>query len=121
MRYALSLVALLTSMAPVARAADVSAGRAIFDTTCKNCHSLHVGVNEVGPSLWHVVGRPSASVPGFIYSDALKGVHTDWTKEALNEYLADPRADVHGAQMFFKGLPEAKDRANIIAYLESQQ
>jgi cytochrome c len=32
-------------------------------------------------------------------------------------YLADPRGDVHGAKMFFKGLPESRDRADVIAYL----
>ena len=25
--------------------------------------------------------------------------------------------DVHGAKMFFKGLPESRDRADVIAYL----
>jgi cytochrome c len=121
MRYAIPLVVLMISVAPVARAADVAAGRAIFDTTCGNCHSLRVGVNEVGPSLWHVIGRPAASVPGYMYSNAMKRMDTNWTKEALNAYLAEPRADVHGAEMFFKGLPNARDRANIIAYLQSQQ
>ncbi len=104
-----------------AQAADVAAGRVIFDGTCKNCHSLEVGVNKVGPSLWHVVGRPSASVQDYPYSAALRGLHSDWTVAALNDYLEKPREDVHGAQMFFKGLPDPKDRANVIAYLKSQQ
>ncbi len=122
MRFAASLFVLAAlCVPPAAHAADVAAGRTIFDQTCRNCHSLAVGVNEVGPSLWHVVGRPTASVQGYMYSDALKNLHTEWSVEALDAYLEKPRADVHGAQMFFKGLPEAKDRANIIAYLESQQ
>ena len=102
-------------------AADIAAGKSIFDTTCHNCHSLAVGVNKVGPSLWHVVGRPSASVQGYEYSDAMKSLHGEWTPATLNEYLANPRADVHGVNMFFKGLPGQRDRANVIAYLESQQ
>jgi cytochrome c len=122
MRIALSLLALAALVAsPVAQAADVAAGKKIFDGTCHNCHSLAVGVNKVGPSLWHIVGRPSATIEGFQYSDALKNLHSDWTVAALEAYLANPRADVHGAQMYFKGLPEAKDRADIIAYLQSQQ
>jgi cytochrome c len=27
--------------------------------------------------------------------------------------------DIHGVKMFFKGLPEAKDRADVIAYLQT--
>jgi cytochrome c len=101
--------------------ADVAAGHAIFDHTCLNCHALEVGVNKVGPSLWHVVGRPSGMVEGYAYSDAMKNLHGVWTAEALNVYLANPRGDVHGAKMFFKGLPEAQDRQNVIAYLLSLQ
>ena len=40
-----------------------------------------------------------------------------WTAAALDAYLADPRGDVHGAKMFFKGLPESRDRADVVAYL----
>ena len=78
-------------------------------------------MNQVGPSLWHIVGRPSGTVQGFMYSDALKNLHREWTVEALDAYLEKPRADVHGAQMYFKGLPAEKDRKAVIAYLLSQQ
>jgi len=122
MRYAVPFLALFVlGVSPAAQAADVAAGKAIFDSTCHNCHSLNVGVNKVGPSLWHVVGRSSAMIEGYQYSDALKAAHTEWTVAALDTYLANPRADIHGAQMYFKGLPQADDRANLIAYLESQQ
>jgi cytochrome c len=106
---------------PAAQAADVVAGNAIFDSTCKNCHSLAVGVNVVGPSLWHIVGRPSATVQGYAYSDALKERHSDWSVVALDSYLENPPRDVHGVQMFFKGLRDPRDRANVIAYLQNQQ
>lgn len=102
-------------------AAEAAAGQAIFDRTCRNCHSLEVGVNKVGPSLWHVVGRPSASVEGYEYSPAMRALRATWTPEALNVYLQNPRGDVHGAKMFFKGLADARDRANVIAYLQSVQ
>jgi cytochrome c len=109
------------SLPQIGQAADIAAGKSIFETTCHNCHSLTVGVNKVGPSLWHVVGRPSASVQGYQYSDAMKSLHGEWTPVALDGYLANPRADVHGINMFFKGLAGQRDRANVIAYLESQQ
>jgi cytochrome c len=122
MRFVLPVLAIAIMLAPPpARAADVEAGKTIFEATCHNCHSLNIGVNKVGPSLWHVVGRQSGTVEGYAYSDALKSLHTEWTTEALDAYLSNPRADVHGAQMYFKGLAEPADRANIIAYLESQE
>jgi cytochrome c len=118
-----AVVAALSSItAPqAAQAADVAAGKAIFEHTCLNCHALEVGVNKVGPSLWHVVGRPSATVEGYAYSDAMKNLHGVWTPEALNIYLANPRGDVHGVKMFFKGLSDPQDRQNVIAYLQSLQ
>lgn len=109
----------LPAFAPAARAADAEAGKAIFEHTCQNCHSLDVGVNKVGPSLWHIIGRASGTVEGYQYSDAMKNLRATWTVEALNIYLANPRGDVHGVKMFFRGLPDAEDRANVIAYLQS--
>jgi len=56
-----------------------------------------------------------------VYSDALKALHIEWTAEALDAYLEKPRGDVHGGQMYFKGLPHMQDRANVIAYLQSRK
>lgn len=117
---AMLLAALMTS-ATGTLAADSSgdpiAGKAIFQHVCQNCHAAEIGLNKVGPSLWNVVDRIPATVPDYTYSDAMKANKTPWSVESLNTYLADPRGDVHGAKMFFKGLPEPKDRADVIAYL----
>jgi cytochrome c len=122
MRLVAPIFVLVALSAPiVGQAADLGAGKAIFAQTCEKCHSLQVGVNEVGPSLWHIVGRPTAAIPGYMYSDALKAMHTEWTEPELDAYLEKPRGDVHGAEMYFKGLPKQRDRANVIAYLRSQQ
>ena len=85
----------------------------------KNCHSNEIGVNKVGPTLRNVVGREPGTVPGFEYSDAMKANKAVWTTSSLDAYIADPRGDIHGVKMFFKGLPAAKDRADVIAYLET--
>jgi cytochrome c len=116
-------LALLATSTTSALAADADgddvAGRAIFQRTCQNCHSVEIGVNKVGPSLWNVVRRQAAAVPDFAYSEAMKSNKTPWTPSSLDAYLADPRGDVHGVKMFFKGLPDRKDRADVIAYLQT--
>lgn len=98
---------------------DPIAGKAIFQRICQNCHSIEIGVNKVGPSLWNVVGRQAGTVPDFEYSAAMKANKSEWTISSLDTYLSDPRGDIHGVKMFFRGLPEAKDRADVIAYLQT--
>ena len=118
----LLLFAMLIAAVPSARAVDAdgdpAVGKAIFQRICQNCHSNEIGVNKVGPSLWNVVGRQAGTVPDFEYSNAMKSNKAVWSISSLDAYLADPRGDVHGVKMFFRGLPEAKDRGDVIAYLQ---
>ena len=86
--FLLGMAAAVAAPAGAAKAGSARAGKAIFAHTCANCHSTRIGVNEVGPSLLGVVGRAPASVPGFVYSDAMKANATPWTPEALDAYLA---------------------------------
>ena len=57
--------------------------------------------------------------PGFNYSAALKAKGGTWTFDALDPWLANPRKDVPGTLMTFGGVPSQKQRADIIAYLNS--
>jgi cytochrome c len=87
---------------------------------CEICHNLQEGQGaKVGPDLYGVVDRPVASVPGFNYTGALKAKGGKWTFAALNKWLTDPRADVPGTAMTFAGLSSEKQRADVIAYLDS--
>ncbi len=87
---------------------------------CTICHNLKEGQGpKVGPDLYSVVGRPVASVPSFHYSAALKAKGGTWTFDALNKWLTDPRADVPGTAMTFAGIPNEKQRADVIAYLNT--
>jgi cytochrome c len=87
---------------------------------CELCHNLGKGQGaKIGPDLYGVVGRKVASEPGFNYSDALKAKGGTWTFDALNVWLTNPRADVPGTLMTFAGIDNEKQRANVIAYLNS--
>ena len=87
---------------------------------CGACHNFQEGRGpKVGPDLYDVVGRKIASVAGFNYSAALKGKSGTWTFDELNKWLTDPRAMVPGTAMTFAGLANEKQRADIIAYLDT--
>ena len=110
-----ALTALLASSAALA-GGDAAAGKTVF-AKCAICHSNQAGKTLLGPSLFGVVGRHSASLPGFAFSEAMKKVDKTWDEATLEAYLADPKAMVPGTKMTFAGLPNADDRANVIAYL----
>lgn len=97
---------------------DAAAGKTVF-VQCKTCHLIEEGKNGVGPSLYGVVGRAAGSIEGFNYSDANKNSGITWTPEVLFEYLESPRDYVPGTRMAFPGLKDAQDRADLIAYLQT--
>ncbi|MBC9245653.1 cytochrome c family protein [Paracoccus sp. 11-3] len=102
--------------------ADPAAGEKDFGK-CRACHKLD-GSDGVGPHLNGIVGRDVASVAGFAYSSAMTEHAAEapqWTPEALQEFLANPKADVPGTKMTFAGLKDPQDRADLISYLQSQQ
>lgn len=107
-------LASLTALAPrVSSAAD--AGQAAF-AECAVCHTTD-GTNQVGPTLKGIVGRNSASVPGFAYSNAMKHAQLQWTTDELDKYIANPQAVVPGNVMPYAGMTDATRRAALIAYL----
>lgn len=107
----------LSGLAPsVGEAAEV-AGASVF-TECAACHSTD-GTNGVGPSLKDVVGRNSASVPGFAYSNAMKRAKLQWTAAQLDKYIASPQTVVPGNTMPYAGMMDATRRAALVAYLST--
>jgi len=99
--------------------ADAAKGQA--DTkACQACHSFDKGgPSKVGPPLWGVVGRKVASVDGFAYSDSLKAAGGDWSYEALNHWIANPKGMASATKMAFNGEADAHKRADILAYLQT--
>jgi cytochrome c len=87
---------------------------------CQLCHNVEEGQGaKIGPDLYGVVDRPVASVAGFNYTPALKAKGGKWTFAALNKWLTNPRADVPGTAMTFAGISNEKQRADVIAYLDT--
>ena len=101
-----------------ADAGDPVRGAQRFQAVCGACHSADPAVKRLSVHLKSIIGRKAASVPGVAYSTALKASGWIWTKEQLETYLADPKKALPGTTMMVAAA-NAKDRADIIAYLAS--
>jgi cytochrome c len=96
---------------------DATRGATVYQV-CMGCHSLDE--DDVGPHHRGVVGRVAGSLPGFGYSPALKDSHVVWDPASLDRWLTNPQEMVPGTRMFF-AMPNARDRADVIAYLIEQR
>ncbi|MBH0111636.1 cytochrome c family protein [Novosphingobium sp. YJ-S2-02] len=108
-------------LANLLAAADLAKGEAVF-AKCKSCHTIAPGgPNGIGPNLHGVVGEGiGTGAGGFAFSDALKSVGGTWTFDQLDAWLTSPKAFASGTKMTFAGLPKPEDRANLIAWLNTQ-
>lgn len=101
--------------------ADLAAGEKVF-AKCAACHTINQGgANGIGPNLYATVGEGiGQGKGGFAFSDALKSKGGTWTFDALDHWLKSPREFAPGTKMTFAGLGNPTDRANLIAWMNSQ-
>jgi cytochrome c len=108
---------LLGAATAAAHAADAAKGANVFKR-CAMCHTdAKGGGNGIGPNLFGVVGRKAASLPDFMYSGALKNAGLTWTPATLDKWISGPMRMVPGTKMAFAGVPNAEQRADLIAFL----
>jgi cytochrome c len=101
--------------------ADLAKGEASFKK-CMACHTINQGgANGIGPNLYATMGEGIAQgKAGFAFSDALKAVGGNWDFDKMDAWLTNPRKFASGTKMTFAGIPDGQERANVIAYLNSQ-
>ena len=104
--------------AEVYAAADAAAGEGLW-RQCASCHNLD-GSNATGPYLNGIVDRPKHAVDGYAYSEALLGQDGAWTVENISAFILAPKEYAPGTKMAYRGMTDAQDRANLIAYLAAQ-
>ena len=110
----------LASIKPLLASASIESGARVFKK-CAACHSIDKGgANKIGPALWGVVNRKIGGVQGFKYSTAMAKYGKNWSFEELNGFLHKPMKYIKGTKMGFIGLKKDKDRANVIAYMNSK-
>ena len=86
---------------------------------CAACHSLQPDQNMTGPSLANLWGRKAGSLPSFNrYSPALTSANIVWNDKTLDEWVEEPQHLVPGNQMTFDGIKDARQRADLLAFLK---
>jgi cytochrome c len=123
--YGLAAAALVALCTPALAEGDAAKGKAAF-AKCGICHQVGPGATTiVGPELNGIDGRKAASVAGYPYSAGMKKLGDQgftWTAENLDKWITDPKAMIPDSPMAlaFPGIPDAGERADIIAYLKTQ-
>jgi cytochrome c len=109
---------LVADLGPAYAKADLANGQVHF-ALCRSCHTIaNGGPNMTGPNLYGLFGRKSGSLPGYSYSEGMKAANIVWNAETLNSWIKEPKAVVAGTKMSYPGMPDDKDRADLIAYLK---
>lgn len=111
----LASAVILCLIAPAGAAPDALRGEQVY-ARCLACHAL--SYDRVGPRHCGLFGRLAGSVPGFSYSPAMKKSGVVWSDSTLDRFLTRPLKMVPGSAMTYDGVADAKERADLIAYLK---
>ena len=120
----LVFAALMLMVPPAIADGNVAAGEIVFQR-CIVCHGKMEPAQppRMGPPLHAIVGRPVASVEGYVYSDAMKAFGATgarWDEATLDQFVKEPILFVKGTKMMAPPVRRDTERADLIAYLKSQ-
>ena len=108
----LAILAVLVGAAPAL--GDAAAGKFVY-SRCIACHSPDR--NRTGPRHCGVYGRVSGTASRYDYSDAMREAAIVWDVDSLDRFLASPMTTVPGTTMGFAGVPDTRERQDLVAYL----
>lgn len=107
--------AVLPALAAAAPDASVQRGEQIY-SRCIACHAIEA--NRVGPQHCGLFGRRAGTAPGYDgYTKAMRDSGIVWGERTLDTFLQDPMKAVPGTAMTYAGVPDATERADLMAYL----
>lgn len=111
-------IAVLATATPAA-AQDANSGAVVFKR-CAICHSSEPNKGpKIGPALNNIVGRKAGKAAGFAFSPALAKSGIVWTTDKLDAFIERPSKVVPGNRMAFGGIADAKQRADLVAFLKT--
>lgn len=103
-----ALSCIMTISVDGAGAADMDAGKTLFQSDCADCHTLRQSeAPKRGPHLENLFDRRYASVEGFEYRMVWTDADPTWTPKHLDAYL-----NIHGRF-------DTDGRADLIEYLKA--
>ena len=115
--------AALLCQGDAAWAQNLAEDRKLFETTCTPCHNYDKGgepdMYGLTLNLYGVVGRKSASVAGFAYSEDLRKSDIVWDEAIIDKFITAPKKLFPGTRMELPGVDDVKTRTAIIRYLRS--
>lgn len=90
-----------------------------FATMCSGCHRISDGFSHrMGPDLYRLLDRGVAGAENYgAYTPAFKQLGGKWDRERLDRFLRDPQAMVPGTSMIFPGIPDDRERGQMVDYL----
>ena len=104
---------------PLYTEGDADNGALIYKDACGQCHQLTPGLNKKGPQLMNIYGAPAAKLADYTYSEGLKASGWVWDAQTLDTYIADAEKAIPDSKMLADPMPDAKERADVIAYLST--
>ena len=104
---------------PLYTEGDADNGALIYKDACGQCHQLNPGLNKKGPQLMNIYGAPAAKLADYTYSEGLKASGWVWDAQTLDTYIADAEKAIPDSKMLADPMPDAKERADVIAYLST--
>lgn len=107
------------SAQPAPPVGDPGRGRLVFGP-CRTCHYAEqsMGHNN-GPNLHRIFGKVAGKQEGFAYYSAVfKDAEFVWTPRLMYAWLENPMAMFPGSAMMSLGVPDAQQRADLIAFLQ---
>ena len=119
---ALSFAAVTLASSPALSQGDAAQGETLF-RPCAACHMIGDGaVSRVGPHLNELIGRPVGALPDYRYSSVLEEAGAEgavWDEAVLERFLESPRDYFPGTRMAFRGVRDAQERLDLIAYMSA--
>lgn len=119
-------VAAIISAPPASPAAeeigDAANGAKVW-RKCASCHAVGEDArHKNGPHLNDLFGRAAAGLDDYQYSKPMRRAGADglvWDREKLDVFIENPKALVSKTRMSFRGIDDANQRADLIAFLRA--
>lgn len=108
---------------PAHAAGNAMRGAELFAQQCASCHKASTGKNDLGPSLADIARHRSTTVANVVCSNAMKqsGMTSPQGQPQgrTDNHVADPEKMLPDRKMRYGGLENARDRADLLAFLST--